>query len=51
LAVYHWSIDEKRLRKDAHIAIPVDEFARHIKEKISSLRESSDTQYREITLS
>ena len=33
LAVYHWSIDEKRLRKDAHIAIPVDEFARHIKEK------------------
>ena len=33
LAVYHWSIDEKQLRKDAHTAIPVVEFARHIKGK------------------
>ena len=33
LAVYHWSIDEKQLIKDAHTAIPVDEFARHIKGK------------------
>ena len=33
LAVYHWSIDEKQLKKDAHTAIPVDEFARHIKGK------------------
>ena len=33
LAVYHWSIDEKQLIKDAHIAIPVVEFARHIKGK------------------
>lgn len=33
LAVYHWSIDEKLLRKDAHIAIPVVEFSQHIKGK------------------
>ena len=33
LAVYHWSIDEKQLKKDAHTVIPVDEFARHIKGK------------------
>ncbi len=33
LAVYHWSIDEKQLIKDAHTAIPVVEFARHIKGK------------------
>lgn len=33
LAVYHWSIDEKQLNKDAHTVIPVDEFARHIKGK------------------
>ena len=33
LAVYHWSIDEKQLKKDAHIAISVDEFSQHIKGK------------------
>lgn len=33
LAVYHWSIDEKQLRKEAHIAIPVVEFSQHIKGK------------------
>lgn len=33
LAVYHWSIDEKQLSKDAHIVIPVVEFSRHIKGK------------------
>ena len=33
LAVYHWSIDEKQLRKDAHTVIPVVEFSRHIKGK------------------
>lgn len=33
LAVYHWSIDEKQLIEDAHIAIPVVEFSRHIKGK------------------
>ena len=33
VAVYHWSIDEKQLKKDEHTAIPVDEFARHIKGK------------------
>ena len=30
LVVYHWSIDEKQLLEDAHIAIPVIEFSRHI---------------------
>ena len=30
LAIYHWSIDEKRLSEDAHIVIPVIEFSRHI---------------------
>ena len=33
LAIYHWSIDEKQLKKDAHTVIPVVEFARHIKGK------------------
>ncbi len=33
LAVYHWSIDEKQLREDAHTVIPVVEFSRHIKGK------------------
>ena len=33
LAVYHWSIDEKQLKKDAHTVIPVDEFSQHIKGK------------------
>ena len=33
LAVYHWSIEEKQLSKEAHTAIPVVEFSRHIKEK------------------
>ena len=30
LVVYHWSIDEKQLIEDAHTAIPVIEFSRHI---------------------
>ena len=33
LAVYHWSIDEKQLKKDAHTVIPVVEFSQHIKGK------------------
>ena len=33
LAVYHWSIDEKQIRKDAHTVIPVIEFSQHIKGK------------------
>ena len=33
LAVYHWSIDEKQLSRDAHTVIPVVEFSRHIKGK------------------
>ena len=33
LAVYHWSIDEKQIRKDAHTVIPVAEFSQHIKGK------------------
>ena len=33
LVVYHWSIDEKQLSVDAHTAIPVVEFSRHIKGK------------------
>ena len=33
LAVYHWSIDEKQLSKDAHTVIPVVEFSQHIKGK------------------
>ncbi len=33
LAVYHWSIDEKQLNKDAHTVIPVAEFSQHIKGK------------------
>ena len=33
VAIYHWSIDEKQLSKEAHTAIPVVEFARHIKGK------------------
>ena len=33
LAVYHWSIDKKKLIEDAHIVIPVVEFSRHIKGK------------------
>ena len=33
LGIYHWSIDEKRLIKAAHIAIPVIEFSRHIGRK------------------
>ena len=30
LGIYHWSIDEKQLIEDAHTAIPVIEFSRHI---------------------
>ena len=33
LALYHWSIEEKQLSKDAHTVIPVVEFSRHIKGK------------------
>ncbi len=33
LAIYHWSIDEKQIRKDAHTIIPVAEFSQHIKGK------------------
>ncbi len=33
LTIYHWSIDEKRFMEEAHIVIPVIEFARHIKGK------------------
>ena len=33
LVVYHWSIDEKQIRKDAHTVIPVIEFSQHIKGK------------------
>ena len=33
LAMYHWSIDEKQLLEDAHTAIPVIEFSRHIEGK------------------
>ena len=33
LAVYHWSIDEKQIRKDAYTVIPVIEFSQHIKGK------------------
>ena len=33
LVIYHWSIDEKQLIKDAHIVIPVIEFTRHIEGK------------------
>ncbi len=33
LAIYHWSIDEKQIRKDAHTVIPVIEFSQHIKGK------------------
>lgn len=33
LAVYHWSIDEKQLRKNVHTVISVDEFSQHIKGK------------------
>ena len=33
LAVYHWSIDERQLRKDVHTVIPVVEFSQHIKGK------------------
>ena len=33
LVIYHWSIDEKQLIKEAHIVIPVIEFARHIEGK------------------
>lgn len=33
LLIYHWSIDEKQLIEDAHIAIPVIDFTRHIGEK------------------
>lgn len=33
LAIYHWSIDEKQIRKDAHTVIPVAEFSQHIKGK------------------
>ena len=33
LAVYHWSIDQKQLKKDAHTVIPVVEFSQHIKGK------------------
>ncbi len=30
LVIYHWSTDEKQLREDAHIVIPVIEFTHHI---------------------
>ena len=33
LAIYHWSIEEKQLSKDAHTIIPVAEFSQHIKGK------------------
>lgn len=33
LAIYHWSIDEKQIRKDAHTVIPVVEFSQYIKGK------------------
>ena len=33
LPLYHWSIEKKQLKKDAHIVIPVIEFSRHIKGK------------------
>ncbi len=33
LVIYHWPIDVKQLNEDAHIVIPVIEFARHIDEK------------------
>ena len=33
LVIYHWSIDEKQLIKEAHTVIPVIEFTRHIKGK------------------
>ena len=33
LAIYHWSIDEKKLNDDAHTVIPVIQFSRHIKGK------------------
>ena len=33
LGIYHWSIDEKQLIEDAHTAIPVIEFSRHIGKK------------------
>ena len=51
LAVYHWSIDQKQLKKDAHTVIPVVEFSQHIKGKNFQPSELNDTRYREITLS
>lgn len=33
MTIYHWSIDEKELIEDAHIVIPVIDFARHIEGK------------------
>lgn len=33
LRIYHWSIDTKELIPDAHLVIPIDDFARHIKGK------------------